>query len=118
MGIFLLGKDGWMDGWMDGRDKGRKGRRSVHEELSAKMTVIMVTKGTRCQQTPVWSHSVPGTMLSPFHALTHLIPTTVSGGRYQLSWESQVQIDHSVGVQDVPFVGCGQGRGPGRSWCL
>lgn len=35
------------------------------------------------------------------------------------SWlESQVHIDHSLGVQDVPFVGCGQGKGLGRSWCL
>lgn len=30
----------------------------------------------------------------------------------------QVQIDDSMGVQHVPFVGCGQGRNLGRSWCL
>lgn len=62
---------------------------------------------------------MPGTVLSPFHVLTYLILMIILGDRYQLSLESQVQTDHSMGVQEVlSQAGCGQGRGPGRSWCL
>lgn len=35
-----------------------------------------------------------------------------------LSLESQVQIDHSMGVQEVTFGDSEQGRDPGRSLCL
>lgn len=61
---------------------------------------------------------MPGTVLSPFHILTYLILVTIPGDRYQLSLECQVQTDHSMAVQEEPFAGCEQGRGPGRSWCL
>lgn len=45
-------------------------------------------------------------------------PTPAPPKLDQSSLKFQVQIDDSRGVQDVPFAGCGQGRGPGRSWCL
>lgn len=40
--------------------------------------------------------------------MTYLILTTILLGRYQLSLESQVQTDHSMGVQRVPLQDVGR----------
>ena len=115
--------NGWRDGWVDRWEKG--GKASWCRKLSAKMIMILVMMVAMLMMTMTLSDDemlantyVALTMcsvLSPFHGFTYLILTTMLGDRYQLVLESQLQTDHTMGVQDMHFAGCRQGRGLVRS---